>query len=216
MAIGSISSPSAITQLFRGLSTDAKPTQNVEPFALFFESDTDDVYEFGGTTWKKKVAAGGLKTILADSDGNTVSSGEVGDVYSRIMLAVAATDTPDTADGKEVWYSASGCKELKLTAITKTGATLGDLASGEAITVATSTNTVEATAKSEVATILAGRVAEVKASGVLTGSDVSGVELICRDQPRIRIPWDGTNKITCIGIQSNSATTYHCNLMTVQ
>lgn len=36
-----------------GLSTDQKPTTDVETNDLFLELDTGDLYYFNGTTWKK-------------------------------------------------------------------------------------------------------------------------------------------------------------------
>lgn len=36
-----------------GLSTDTKPTENVEVNSLFLELDTGDFYYFNGMTWQK-------------------------------------------------------------------------------------------------------------------------------------------------------------------
>ena len=36
-----------------GLSTDDKPTENTGVNSKFYELDTNDVYYFDGTTWKK-------------------------------------------------------------------------------------------------------------------------------------------------------------------
>lgn len=38
---------------YSGLSTDAKPTENVGVNSLFLELDTGDVYYFNGTDWAK-------------------------------------------------------------------------------------------------------------------------------------------------------------------
>lgn len=38
---------------YKGLSRDAKPTDDVGVNALFLELDTGDFYYFDGTTWKK-------------------------------------------------------------------------------------------------------------------------------------------------------------------
>ena len=36
-----------------GLSTDDKPTEDISVNSKFYELDTNDVYYFDGTTWKK-------------------------------------------------------------------------------------------------------------------------------------------------------------------
>ncbi|GMR21490.1 MAG: hypothetical protein BMS9Abin36_2091 [Gammaproteobacteria bacterium] len=46
-----ISSTRTEVKRFYGLSTDTKPTQNVEPFSLFLETDTGIVFRYSGTTW---------------------------------------------------------------------------------------------------------------------------------------------------------------------
>jgi len=51
MAISSVSSPNALTQLYTGLSGDSKPTAGVQAFALFIESDTGTIYRYSGTAW---------------------------------------------------------------------------------------------------------------------------------------------------------------------
>ena len=38
---------------YQGLSTDAKPTEDIIPNALFFEFDTGDVYYWDGSAWAK-------------------------------------------------------------------------------------------------------------------------------------------------------------------
>ncbi len=48
MAIASTSSE--VKRLY-GLAADTKPTQNVEPFSLFLETDTGIVFRYSGTTW---------------------------------------------------------------------------------------------------------------------------------------------------------------------
>lgn len=45
--------PSALYKEFTGLSTDTKPTTEVEVNSLFLELDTGDVYYFNGTDWAK-------------------------------------------------------------------------------------------------------------------------------------------------------------------
>lgn len=37
----------------KGLSTDAKPTNNIAINSLFFEMDTGNFYYFNGTSWGK-------------------------------------------------------------------------------------------------------------------------------------------------------------------
>lgn len=51
MAIASVSSTTALTQLYKGLAADTKPTENVQAFALFIETDTSDIYRYSGTSW---------------------------------------------------------------------------------------------------------------------------------------------------------------------
>ncbi len=51
MSIQSVASHNALTQLYQGLSTDAKPTIGVLAFALIIEGDTGDVYRYSGTQW---------------------------------------------------------------------------------------------------------------------------------------------------------------------
>ena len=41
------------TAEYKGLSTDAKPTETAEVNSLFLELDTGDFYYFDGTQWKK-------------------------------------------------------------------------------------------------------------------------------------------------------------------
>ena len=51
MAIASVSSTTALTQLYKGFAADTKPTENVQAFALFIETDTSDIYRYSGTSW---------------------------------------------------------------------------------------------------------------------------------------------------------------------
>ena len=41
------------TANYLGLSTDVKPTDDVEKNAMFLELDTGDFYYFNGTAWAK-------------------------------------------------------------------------------------------------------------------------------------------------------------------
>lgn len=51
MAVQTVSSANALTHLYVGDSTDAKPTQNVLAFSLFIERDTGTIYRFSGASW---------------------------------------------------------------------------------------------------------------------------------------------------------------------
>jgi len=52
MTVKSVPSHKALTQLFEGLSSDTKPSVNVESYALFIENDTGTIYQYTGATWQ--------------------------------------------------------------------------------------------------------------------------------------------------------------------
>ncbi len=61
MAVSSIISSSALTQLYYGLSADTKPAAGVQAFALFMETDTGNVFEYSGGQWTQIVTGGAAR-----------------------------------------------------------------------------------------------------------------------------------------------------------
>ena len=55
MTVTSVSNSGSAPR-YGGLSTDTKPTQGIEPFAEFMESDTGAIYRYTGTQWVLKAA----------------------------------------------------------------------------------------------------------------------------------------------------------------
>ena len=56
MAITNMGSPNGASGArfdFIGLSSDTKPTENIEVNSLFFELDTGDAYYFDGSDWAR-------------------------------------------------------------------------------------------------------------------------------------------------------------------
>ena len=56
MAITNMGNPNGLNGNrfdFMGLSTDTKPTENIEVNSLFLELDTGDIYYFTGSAWAK-------------------------------------------------------------------------------------------------------------------------------------------------------------------
>lgn len=56
MAITNMGSPNGASGArfdFIGLSSDTKPTENIEVNSLFFELDTGDAYYYDGSNWAK-------------------------------------------------------------------------------------------------------------------------------------------------------------------
>ena len=75
MSISSVSSANALTQLYEGLSSDAKPTVGVLPFAKYFESDTGSIYEYSGASWFH-VVNGGALSVTTSPSGTSVTPTE--------------------------------------------------------------------------------------------------------------------------------------------
>ncbi len=98
MAVSSINSSSALTQLYYGLSTDTKPAAGVQVFALFMETDHGNVFEYSGGQWTP-IVSGGAAHI---TDG---ASGTIKDRY-----AVA----PGNTQGVWFWPVGFGPKHIRL------------------------------------------------------------------------------------------------------
>ena len=97
MALDGISS----TQKFKGLSTDTKPTQNVQAMSLFIETDTGSVFEYSGTSWKQISASGAALVI----------QGVVGTAQNRNINA--ASSTYNTTTNTATW-AAPGVTQITI------------------------------------------------------------------------------------------------------
>ncbi len=100
MTIGSASTER--TRLY-GLAADTKPTQAVEPFTLFIETDKGNVFEYSGGQWTKIVSDGAAHVTqdgwAPSADGTTGLPRHHNDVPNYTAhdtggaLAAAETDT---------------------------------------------------------------------------------------------------------------------------
>ena len=50
--------------IYKGTSTDTKPTSNVPLYSMFHELDTGDHFYFDGEEWKKMNGSGGGGVVL--------------------------------------------------------------------------------------------------------------------------------------------------------
>ncbi len=90
MAVSSIISSSALTQLYYGLSADTKPSAGVQAFALFMETDTGNVFEYSGGQWTKIVSGGAARVYGLAANAEAIQAATE---YAGLYIAVAGTVT---------------------------------------------------------------------------------------------------------------------------
>lgn len=104
-----------------GLSTDTKPTQGVEPFDEFIESDTGNEAKYTGSSWTDTVTGGAA--------------------HSFEQGLIAGERNPDSVSG--FLAAVPECNYASVTADTDISSSAPGLLLGVLVTAATATNVIE-------------------------------------------------------------------------
>lgn len=75
----------------KGLSTDTKPTNGIKAGSVFYETDTDNSYEFYGTSWSQKSTNGATDVHMASSDVIPANQKNVSYAFTSSAAAVGTT-----------------------------------------------------------------------------------------------------------------------------
>ena len=106
MTIASVSTPNALTQLYEGLSSDTKPTVGVQPFALFKETDTGNVYEYSGTSWQQTTSGGAVHVQSGTVDGSgNFTANPASPVFPASWYLSGTSTAADVNDNTDVYVS---------------------------------------------------------------------------------------------------------------
>lgn len=74
--------------LFNYASTDTKPTLNIPAHSVLIESDTGDVYQFDGTTWREIGTAGAVHTYEQSVPGSERNSSSAQEGWQNVLSEV--------------------------------------------------------------------------------------------------------------------------------
>jgi len=184
-------------QVYIGLSTDTKPSA-ANPGATFYETDTDDKYEWDGNSWVKTKTSGAMHV----SQNGTVTA-----VNGTLNTYILAPDDADAADViTERYDDATGVKAFRIIPHTPAVALF------EGIIFAWSTTAGDLTALNTIMAAVDGSlvtpdgIAHANAGLILpsvVGATPTGGDNWHGDLDWII--WDGTTRIKTIAVRSSGA-----------